>query len=121
VSVSPAAARVLVPLALAAIMAAATVLLGWWAVAAVAALFGLFAAGRLRRVPGTATLAALLAWGGLLVADALGPRFGAVAAGLAGAMTVPAAVLVAVTLAFAALLAWSAATLAEAASRMALR
>ena len=120
-SVSPAAARLLVPLALAAVIAAATVLLGWWAVAAVAALFGLVAAGRLRRVPGTATLAALLAWGGLLVVDALGPRFGAVAAGLGGAMTLPAAALIALALAFAALLAWSAATLAEAVGRVALR
>jgi hypothetical protein len=115
-----AAPRLLVPVALAAVMAAATLLVGWWGVAAVAALFALFAAGRLRRVAGTAALAALVAWGALLLFDALGPRFGAVAVALSGVLTLPAAAIVGVALAFAALLAWSAAAVAEAVARRAL-
>ena len=118
---SPRTLGLLVPLGLSAVMAGGTVLVGWGAVPALAALFGAFAGRRVRRVGGTAALAALLAWGGLLVVDALGPRFGAVAAGLAGVMRLPAAALVAVTLLFAALLAWSAATLAAAVGRVAMR
>jgi hypothetical protein len=115
--VTPRAPRLLIVPGLAAVMAAATLLGRWWAVAVVAALFGLFAAGRVRRVAGTATLAALLAWGALLLADALGPRFGAVGGGLAGATGAPVPAIVVLTLAFAAALAWSAATVAEAVSR----
>ena len=57
-------------------------------------------------------LAGAVAWGALLVADAA--AFGTVARTLAGVLRIPAPALVLRTLAFPALLAWSAATLAAA-------
>jgi hypothetical protein len=96
-------------LATGAIMAALTWLLGWWGVLLAASLVGYvhFRAGgggwRL-------ALAAAAAWGGLLAADAAAGSFGAVARTLAGVVRAPAAVLVLLTLAFPALLAWGAAT-----------
>jgi hypothetical protein len=99
---------------LAAATAAGTVLVGWWAVPLLAAAFGLAVRGRLRFVPLVAGLAALGAWGGLLLAAAGGDRFGALVGGLAVVMQLGDAALMAVTLLFPFALAWSAATLGEA-------
>src|SRR5688572_2168650 len=96
---------------LAAVMAALTILIGWWAVPITAALWGAFARGR----PGTgriAALAAALAWGAILAYDALVGPVGALAERLGQVMGVPAVVLPVITLVFPALLAWSAAYLA---------
>jgi hypothetical protein len=79
----------------------------WWVLPVLAALAGAW----LRR-GSDAALAAVIAWGCLLLIDAVGGRFAALAASLGGVMGLPPAVLIVVTLAFAALLAWSAATLA---------
>lgn len=90
--------------------AAGTLLVAWWTVPAIGLVWGL-AAGRMRGHAWRAALAAALAWLVLLVVDAaggpllgLGTLFGAVA-------RVPSAAFFALTLAFPALLAWSAAAL----------
>lgn len=93
-----------------AIMAALTWLVGWWGVVLAAVVVGLL----LRQDGGgwRVALAAAAAWGALLLADATVGPFRAVAGALAGVLRVPAPVLVLLTLAFPALVAWSAATLA---------
>ena len=93
-----------------AIMAALTWLVGWWGVVLAAVVVGLL----LRQDGGgwRVALAAAGAWGALLLADATVGSFRAVAGALAGVLRVPAPVLVLLTLAFPALVAWSAATLA---------
>lgn len=79
----------------------------WWLLPVLAALAGTW----LRR--GTdAAPAAVIAWGCLLLIDAAGRSFGALAASVGGVVGLPPAALIVITLAFAALLAWSAATLA---------
>ena len=108
-------------LALAVVMALATAAVGWWAVPLAAALIAAVAhgtaAGILRRPGGScaagAALAGALAWGALLLVDALGERFGAVARLVGGVAGVPPAVVVALTLLLPALLAWSAAAVVE--------
>jgi hypothetical protein len=89
-------------------IAAATWLAGWWGVVLAALVVGAVH----RRRPGIAwltALAAIVAWGALLLVDAARGRFGALAAAIGGVMRVPAAAVVVVTLLFAALLAWSSA------------
>jgi hypothetical protein len=89
--------------------------LGWWAIPATAALWGL-----MRPIGGRPALfaaaAAALAWTAWLVVDALSPRgdFGGLATRLAGIFSLPAPALIAFTVLFAALLAGSAAYVAGA-------
>ena len=94
-----------------------TWLLGWWGVV-IAALV----AGALLQRRGAAwlvALAAVVAWGALLAANALGGRFSALAASIGGVLRVPAAMLMVVTLLFGALLAWSAAVVGGEIGRLA--
>lgn len=84
---------------------------GWWAVPAVAALWGLIARGANGSAV-TAAVAAVLAWGAVLGFDAVGGRLGVLLARVAPLFTVPALALVGAALALAALLAWSAAATA---------
>jgi len=99
--------RRLTTLALLAIAFALGTAVAWWILPVLAALAGAW----LRR--GTdAALGATIAWGGLLLVDAVGGRFGALATSLGGVMGLPPAALIVITLAFAAMLAWSAASLA---------
>ena len=86
-----------------------TWLLGWWGVLLAAAIVGFVfrdEGGGGWRVGASAALA----WGVLLALDAVAGPFAMVATTLGGVMRVPGAALVLVTLAFPALLAWSAAT-----------
>ena len=89
-------------------IAAMTWVAGWWGVALAALVVG---ATQWRRggIGWMTALAAIVAWGALLLMDAASGRFGALASSVGGVMRVPAAALVVVTLLFAALLAWSAA------------
>ena len=94
----------------AAIVVAATWLLGWWGVPLVAAIVGAVLCTR-RGIAGVTALAAVIAWSVLILVDGASGRFGALARVVAGTLTLPASVLLAVTLLFSALLAWSAAAL----------
>lgn len=105
-------------LLLAGALAAATWAFGWWSVPIVAAIWGWIAAS-LRRPVLVAGAAAATAWGALLVwswASATAST-AALATALAGAMRVPSAVLVLLTLLFPALLAICAAQLTVSARR----
>lgn len=88
-------------------------LLGWWAVPLVAAMWGLLRP-TVNAPAGTAALAAASAWAAWLLADwqADQDAMGVLATRLGGAMSLPPAALIAVTLLLGALLAWSAASLA---------
>ena len=100
-------------LMLAAVMAVLTIVIGWLAVPIAAAVWGALRRGR----PGAGRLAALaaaLAWGAILVYDAVVGPVGVLSERLGEVMGVPALVLPLITLAFPALLAWSAAHLASA-------
>ena len=94
----------------AAIIAALTWIVGWWAVPLVAAVAGVLLWTR-RGVTGQVALAAVVAWSVLILIDGSSGRFGALAGAVGGTMGVPASALLIVTLLFAALLAWSAATI----------
>jgi hypothetical protein len=97
-------------------VAALTWLIGWWGVLLAAVAAG--AATHSRR--GSAwriALGAALAWALLLLLDARAGALGTLSRALAGVIGVPALVLVLSTLAFPAVLAWSAATLAIAVRR----
>jgi hypothetical protein len=91
-------------------VAALTWLVGWWAVPFVAVVAGVVLQ-RWRGVAWLIALAAVVAWSALILADAASGRFGALAAAVGGTLQLPAGVLLTVTLLFAALLAWSAATI----------
>lgn len=101
----------------AAAMAALTWLVGWWTVVPVA-----LVAGYLRRdqrgSAGRVALAAAEAWGALLLLDVITGPLGTLSRVLGGVMGVPALALVAITLSFPALMAWSAATLGGARLRV---
>ena len=91
--------------------AGATWIIGWWGVAIVALIAGVVYrrdGGRAWRV----ALGAAEGWALLLLVDAIGGHFGRMATTVAGAMSLPAVVLVVVTLLFPALIGWSAATVA---------
>lgn len=91
--------------------AIATWTVGWWGVAIVAVIAGVVyrrEGGRAWRV----ALAAAEGWALLLLVDAIGGHFGRVATTVAGAMSLPAAALLVVTLLFPALIGWSGATVA---------
>ena len=87
---------------------ATTWVAGWWGVVLVALVVGA-TQWRRRGVAWTTALAAMVAWAALLAFDATSGRFGVLASAISGVMKVPAAVVVVVSLLFAALLAWSAA------------
>lgn len=107
---------IVVPIA-AATMAVLTWLVGWWAVPLVAAFAGSALYVR-AGVPWRMALAAAIAWTLLLVVDATTGRLSVAATTLGGVLRVPGVVLVLITLAFPALLAWSAATVAIAVRRL---
>ena len=96
-------------LAVSAMMAALTWLLGWWGVPIVAAMVGYV---HFRQGGGgwRVALAGAVAWGALLLVNATAGSVGAVARTVAGVVGAPPVALVLLTLAFPALLAWSAAT-----------
>lgn len=90
------------------ILVGATWIAGWWGVPLVAAVVGVLLCAR-RGIAGLVALAAVIAWSLLILVDATSGRFGALARVVGGTLTLPAGALLAVTLLFAALLAWSAA------------
>jgi hypothetical protein len=96
-------------LVIGAAMAALTWLVGWWGVALLAAIVGYV---HFREGGGgwRVALAAAGAWGVLLVIDVVSGPFATVTRTIGGVLRVPGPVLILLTLAFAALLAWSAAT-----------
>ena len=93
------------------LMGAGTVALGWWTVPLVAGLWGL------RGRAADAALAGLVAWSALLAAQATRAPLGALLDRLSTLFGIPGWLLVALTPIFAALLAWSAATLTATAAR----
>jgi hypothetical protein len=98
-------------------MAALTWVLGWWGVLLAAAIAGhvfFREGGGGWRI----ALAAAASWAALLAADAAAGSFGTVARALAGVLRLPGPALVLLTLAFPALLAWSAATLVAGARQL---
>ena len=92
------------------LLVAATWIAGWWGVPLAAAVVGVLLCTR-RGIAGLVALAAVIAWSVLILVDGASGRFGALADVVARTLTLPAAALLAVTLLFAALLAWSAAAL----------
>ena len=103
-------------LRLAVVFAFATWIIGWWGVAIVALIAGVIYRGEGGRA-GRVALAAAEGWAMLLLVDAVGGRFGRVATTIAGAMSLPAAALLVVTLLFPALIGWSGATAASSLTR----
>jgi hypothetical protein len=100
----------------AAAMAGLTWIVGWWGVLIAALIIGfVFRAegGGGWRI----AVAGALAWAGLLVLDALSGPFGVLGQRLAGVTRVPALVLVLMTIALPAGLAWSGATVVAALTR----
>lgn len=102
------------------LVAVVTWLGGWWPVLLVS-----LAAGWLWRASGgragSVALGAVLGWGALLGADALHPRFLALSTVLGGVFALPGIVVAIVTLAFAACVGWSAATVAAEVGRLTTR
>jgi hypothetical protein len=90
-------------------MAALTWLVGWWGVLLAASIVG-YVFFREGGGGWRVALAAAAAWGALLIVDAAAGPFGTVARTVGGVLRVPGPALVLLTLAFPALLAWSAAT-----------
>jgi hypothetical protein len=99
-------------------IAALTWLLGWWGVVVAALAAGLLLRAR-RGGAWLVALAAMTAWGLLLVVDAIGGRFATLASSIAGVMRVPVPALLVVTLLFGALLAWSGAVVGSEIGRLA--
>jgi hypothetical protein len=102
--------RVVKFLLLSVLFAVTTFGLGWWSVALDAAAWGLFAARSSRPVQ-WATVCAAAGWSELLAISAARDPLGDVAVRLGGVLRVPGFTLVLITISFAALLAWSGATL----------
>ncbi len=102
--------RVAIAVGVALLVGAATWAMGWWAVVPIAAVAAWFLRD-VRGAVGSITVGAALGWALLLGIDAMGGRLGALTTALAGTLSAPAPAVVFVTLAFPALLAWSAATL----------
>jgi hypothetical protein len=98
-------------------MAALSWLLGWWGVLLAASIVG-YVFFREGGGGWRVALAAAVAWGSLLAIDAAAGPFGTVARTLAGVLRLPGLVLVLLTLAFPALLAWSAATVVAGACQL---
>jgi hypothetical protein len=102
--------RVVKFLLLSELFAVVTFGLGWWSVALAALAWGIFAA-RASRPVAWATVCAAAGWAELLAISAARDPVGDVAVRLGSVMRVPGFALVAITIAFAALLAWSGATI----------
>jgi hypothetical protein len=94
----------------AAILAALTWIVGWWAVPLVAAVAGALLWTR-RGIAWLVAFAAVVAWSALILVDGSNGHFNVLAGVVAGTLQLPAGALLTVTLLFAALLAWSAATI----------
>ena len=101
-------------------MSAATWIVGWWGIAVVALVAGVVYRAQGGRSAHIA-LAAVEAWGLLLVIDAVAGPLGRVSTVVAGAMNLPPIALLGATLLFAALLAWSAATVSAEVARIVAR
>ena len=108
--------RLVKPLLLALAMGVGTWTLGWWAVPVIGAAWGLLQRGAARRGR-EAALAAAVAWAALLALDASAGALPRVATMLGGIFRMPGAVLLLVTLAFAATLAGTAAYVVGARAR----
>ena len=87
-----------------------TWLAGWWAVPLVAIVAGALL-WRRRGISWLIALASAGAWAAIVLVDAARGRLPALAATLGGLLQVPGALLIVITLLFAALLAWSAAVI----------
>ncbi len=92
--------------------AVVTFAVGWWGVPVLAFIWGL-AEGSARSTRFSAVCAAA-GWGSLLLLDAARGPVGVVATRFGGAMGLPSFALIAITLIFPALLAWSGSTVGEA-------
>ncbi len=99
------------------LMATLTWFAGWWMVPVIGAAYGAWAA-RERLTLVTATLSAVLGWGALLAYDASAGPLGRLLQVLGALFRLPGAALVVLTLAYAALLAVSAAALARSLRRL---
>jgi hypothetical protein len=95
----------------AAAMAVLTWVMGWWGIVLAAVVVG-FAFRDQGGGGWRVALAAALSWTALLLVDVMSGPFARLAHTLGGVIRVPAFALIAVTLLFAAALAWSAATVA---------
>jgi hypothetical protein len=104
------ATKVIDLIVLCAAFAAGTLYVGWWAVPVIALAWG-WIVGPMRRPATRAAVAAAIAWMGFLAHDAVRGPAGRLARTLGDVMHLPAIVLVGVTVAFPAILAWSAAAL----------
>ena len=87
-----------------------TWVLGWWAVAIVAIVAGAVHRAEKGR-PWSVALGCLSGWALLMLIDAASGPMRSVATVVSGAMNIPSAALIVVTLLFPALIGWSAATL----------
>lgn len=92
---------------LAALMAGCTMLVGWFAVPVLAAVFAVVV--RKASAPGEAALAALLGWGALLARVAMVPAFTTMLPQIGALFGAPGAVVAVLSIALGVLLAWSAA------------
>lgn len=99
------------------LMATLTWFAGWWMVPVLGAAYGAWAARR-RLALVTATLSAVLGWGALLAYDASAGPLGRLLQVLGALFRLPGAAIVVLTLAYAALLAVSAAALARSLRRL---
>ncbi len=102
---------------LSALFAVLTWVAGWWMVPATGAVYGAWAA-RQRLTLITATLAGVLGWGALLAYDASAGPLGRLVQLLGSLFRVPGTALLVLTLAYAALLAVSAAALTRGLRRL---
>lgn len=93
---------------------------GWWGVVVAAIVAGAVLSSR-RDVAWLVALAAVTAWGALILVNSIGGRFAPLASSIGGVMRVPPALLVIVTLLFGALLAWGAAVVGSEIGRLASR
>lgn len=98
--------------ALACVVAAATWIVGWWSVPLCGAGFAVLQRGT-DHVVRDASLAAMLAWTGLLAYQVMHPAFGRLAASAGAAIPLPTPLLLLVAVLFAGALAGSAARLLE--------
>lgn len=107
-------------LVLSLLLAGGTWFAGWWMVPALGAVYGVWAANQ-RLTLVTATLAAAFAWGALLAFDASAGPMGRLLQVTGALFRVPGGALVVLTLAYAGLLAVSAAALTRGVRRLLLR
>lgn len=101
------------------LLAAGTWFIGWWMVPVVGGAYGVWAASR-RLTLITVALAAVLAWGALLAFAASAGSMGRLLQVLGGVFRVPGGALMVLSLAYAALLAVSAAALTRGLRRLAI-